>query len=78
MDVDHIVKATPAGGLNTPDDYGVFIGNLLFCGPEGVLAICKPCHAIKTKEERSETTHKKKAKKRKKKKTPKRIRISRT
>lgn len=69
MDVDHIVKATPKGGINEPEDWGIFIKNLLYCGPDGVVALCKPCHAIKTKEERSETKRKTKSK---------RLRISRT
>lgn len=73
IDIDHVVKVTPKGGLNTGDDYGKFVHNLFFCGIEGLVALCKPCHAIKTKEEKIETA-KKKTKRRPAKVNRKRIR----
>ena len=64
IQVDHIQKATPLGGIKAPEDWGIFIKNLLFCGIEGQVALCKPCHARKTKDEKT-------------KKKTKRVRISR-
>lgn len=72
MDVDHIIPATPADGINQPEDWGLFIKNLLYCGDEGVVAICKPCHKKKTQEERNE-----KKTRLKKTKRVKRLRVSR-
>lgn len=58
-EVDHRIKATPSAGINGPEDWGKFIGNLLYCGDEGVVVLCKPCHAKKTGRERAETKREK-------------------
>ena len=46
--VDHIDKC---GKLLDYKDFPLFISNL-FCGMEGLQVLCKPCHHIKTMEER--------------------------
>lgn len=51
IQVDHIVPATPLEGIQKPEDWGIFIKRLLYCGMHMLMAICKDCHAIKTKEE---------------------------
>lgn len=67
IDVDHVIPATPPGGINEPKDFGVFIERLLFCPPSGLRVLCKPCHKQKTKEERyGKTSIKKKTRKRSK------------
>jgi hypothetical protein len=52
IDVDHIEAATPPGGINKPEDFGLFIKRLLFIDVTGLRVVCKPCHKIKTYEER--------------------------
>jgi len=46
--VDHI---EPAGSLRSYSDLPQFVERL-FCGPEGLQVLCKPCHHLKTMEER--------------------------
>ena len=48
IQVDHI---TPAGSLNDFDDLPGFVKRL-YCEPEDMQILCKPCHAIKTAAER--------------------------
>jgi len=48
VQVDHIV---PAGSLKTYDDLPGFVERM-FCERDGVQLLCKPCHQIKTNEER--------------------------
>ena len=48
VQVDHII---PAGSLQSFDDLQGF-AERLFCGPENLQLVCKPCHVIKTKEDR--------------------------
>jgi 5-methylcytosine-specific restriction endonuclease McrA len=48
VDVDHIV---PCGPLRSFEDIGGFIERL-FCSKEGLQVICRPCHKIKTAEDR--------------------------
>lgn len=50
VQVDHIV---PAGSLQSFDDIGAFCEKL-FCEADGMQLMCKPCHQIKTNEEREE------------------------
>jgi hypothetical protein len=45
--VDHIEPVVPVTGFTNWDD---IIGRL-FCGEEGLQAICHPCHTVKTTEE---------------------------
>lgn len=46
--VDHILPVVdPATGFTTWDDYI----DRMFCGPEGLQILCKPCHKIKTQAE---------------------------
>jgi 5-methylcytosine-specific restriction endonuclease McrA len=53
IQVDHISPIVdPKVGFTSWDD---FIENL-FCKVENLQALCKSCHAIKTKEERAEAT----------------------
>jgi len=64
MDYDHVIKCTPHDGIRVPEDWGIFIKNLLFCGLEGIVGMCKPCHQVKTNLEKNESrTLKKKLKK---------------
>lgn len=49
VQVDHII---PAGSLRCYDDLAGFVERL-FCEPRDLQVLCKPCHAIKTKEERN-------------------------
>lgn len=46
--VDHI---EPAGSLNKYSDIGGFCKRL-FCEVDGMQVLCKPCHQLKTNEER--------------------------
>ncbi len=48
VQVDHI---TPCGTLKTFEDLPAFVENM-FCEAEGFQLMCKPCHQIKTNEER--------------------------
>ena len=68
IDIDHIQRITPEGGINEPEDWGILIRRLLHCGLEGLVAMCKPCHKLKTAEERNA---KKPIKKKTRKKTKK-------
>jgi len=49
VQVDHI---HPAGSLRTFEDLPAFVEKL-YCGSDGLQVLCKPCHTIKTKEERA-------------------------
>jgi len=49
IQVDHI---TPAGSLKDYDDLAGF-AERLFCEAEDMQVMCKPCHQIKTNEERA-------------------------
>ena len=53
VDVDHI---EPAGSLLSFDDLPMFVNKLL-PPKEGLQVLCKPCHKLKTKEERSNGTN---------------------
>lgn len=48
VQVDHI---KPAGSLRDYKDLPMFVERL-FCEPDNLQVLCKPCHAIKTKQER--------------------------
>lgn len=48
VEVDHKV---PAGTLKTYDDLPRFVENL-YCEPEDMQVLCKPCHQKKTNDER--------------------------
>jgi 5-methylcytosine-specific restriction endonuclease McrA len=48
VQVDHII---PAGSLKSFADLPSFVERL-FCGPDGLQVMCKPCHKIKTEEEK--------------------------
>ena len=48
VQVDHI---TGAGSLKTFDDLSGF-AERLFCGVDGLQILCKPCHHIKTQQEK--------------------------
>ena len=48
IQVDHI---EPAGSLNKYSDIGGFCKRL-FCEIDGMQVLCKPCHQLKTNEER--------------------------
>ena len=48
VQVDHIV---PAGSLKTYDDVKGFVERLL-CEIDNLQVLCKPCHNVKTKEEK--------------------------
>ena len=52
VQVDHII---PAGSLQSFDDLQGF-AERLFCGPENLQLVCKPCHITKTKEDRLSDT----------------------
>lgn len=53
---DHIMPVVPVTGW---DSFDGFIQRL-YCGPEGMQVLCKPCHSAKTKEEnRQRREHKK-------------------
>ncbi len=49
VQVDHI---TPAGTLKTYSDLPKFVKNL-FCEADNLQVLCKTCHNVKTKEDRS-------------------------
>jgi 5-methylcytosine-specific restriction endonuclease McrA len=61
LDVDHILAATPESGIKSPKDWGIFVQRLLYKDSSSMThitvdqlrALCKPCHAAKTKLERS-------------------------
>jgi 5-methylcytosine-specific restriction endonuclease McrA len=46
--VDHIL---PSGTFLGPEHFATFVPNL-FCSRDNLQILCKPCHKIKTKEER--------------------------
>lgn len=48
VQVDHTIQA---GSLKTFDDLPGFVERL-FCGPEDLQVLCKPCHEIKTQQEK--------------------------
>jgi 5-methylcytosine-specific restriction endonuclease McrA len=48
VQVDHIV---PAGTLKCYEDLPSFVANM-FCEPDGLQVLCKPCHQTKTNAER--------------------------
>jgi 5-methylcytosine-specific restriction endonuclease McrA len=48
VEVDHIVGA---GSLKTFDDLPQFVERM-FCEADGFQVLCKPCHQLKTNEER--------------------------
>ena len=48
IQVDHII---PAGALNCHEDLKGFVARL-FVGVDKLQIMCKPCHKVKTKEER--------------------------
>ena len=48
--VDHI---TPAGSLKTYSDLPGFVERM-FCEVEGFQLLCKPCHQVKTNQERED------------------------
>jgi len=48
IQVDHIIGA---GSLRDYGDLEGFVERL-FCGPDGLQVLCKPCHVIKTKEDK--------------------------
>ena len=50
VQVDHI---QPAGSLRTFEDLPRFV-ELLYPGQDGLQVLCKPCHLIKTNEERAQ------------------------
>ncbi len=52
IEVNHKIQVTPETGLNTPQEWGEFIGRMLFCGLEGLEAICTQCHEAITQKER--------------------------
>jgi 5-methylcytosine-specific restriction endonuclease McrA len=54
IQVDHIIPVASIDGFSTWDS---FIENL-FCEKDNLQVLCVPCHAIKTKEERSENQSK--------------------
>lgn len=49
VQVDHI---TPAGSFKSFDDAGPFLEKL-FCSVDDLQVLCKPCHNIKTQEDRT-------------------------
>ena len=66
IEVNHIQKVTPPDGLNTGNDWGIFIDRLLYCGESGVEAICSTCHAQITAAEKEEVQQRKSKVKKKK------------
>ena len=48
VQVDHIV---PAGSLKTYQDLPAFVERM-YCEADGLQVLCKPCHKVKTAEER--------------------------
>ena len=50
VEVDHIV---PAGSLKTYEDLPGFVERM-FCEPDGFQVLCKPCHQLKTNQERED------------------------
>ena len=50
IEVDHI---EPAGSLKTFDDLPAFVERM-FCETEGFQVLCKPCHQLKTNQERKD------------------------
>lgn len=57
--VDHINSVVDVTGFSSWDD----VIARMFCSADGLQVLCKPCHAIKTKEENAQRReHKKKSK----------------
>ena len=67
IDINHKVVVTPENGLNSGKDWGILIDRMLYCGLEGLEAMCKECHKTRTKEENIIKTIKKRVDKSKKK-----------
>jgi 5-methylcytosine-specific restriction endonuclease McrA len=78
IQVDHIIPATPLEGIKKPEDWGIFIKNLLYCGVNMLMGICKECHAIKTKEENKQRKEIKDVQKKKTKTKRKHVHRART
>lgn len=80
IDIDHIIPATPPEGIEKPTDWGIFIERLLYCDPTNLVGVCKPCHKIKTREDRNARTKKakKKVSKKRHKVRAKRVHANRT
>lgn len=55
MHVDHIEKVTPNSGITKPEDWGLVIKAMLFITIDDLLSICKPCHKVKTDDEKAKT-----------------------
>ena len=53
IEVDHINPATPSHGLETQEDWGYFIWNLLFISSDKLMAMCETCHQEKTNLDRA-------------------------
>jgi 5-methylcytosine-specific restriction endonuclease McrA len=51
--LDHTV---PAGSITCDEDIGGFVSRL-FCEPNDLSLLCKPCHQIKTNQERENRKH---------------------
>ena len=51
VEVDHII---PAGSLKCKEDLPAFVDRM-FCSAEHLQVICKPCHKIKTAEDRKKS-----------------------
>ncbi len=66
IEVDHVTKCTPVGGIKIPEDWGIFIKNLLYMDVlKDLRGLCKPCHGDKTRNEKQEAKPKKKTKRKK-------------
>lgn len=52
IEIDHILAPTPPQGLHNGTDWGQFIDRLLFCGLEGLQALCTECHLEKTEQDK--------------------------
>lgn len=50
IEVDHITPVVGAEGFTTWDSYI----ERMFCDKEGFQVLCKPCHQIKTQQEKGE------------------------
>ena len=66
--LDH---TTPAGSISSDDDIGPFVTRL-FCEPDGLTVMCKPCHKTKTATEREQRNEAKNTVKNTKRPKPKR------